>query len=174
MTAAFERNEGPDDFSAAVRGQATTRRCDSKRRSRVLIAVVLSVGVHVAALLLVVTLPHIVPTEAQPHEQGTVDLLMVEQKGAQPVQGGPPADTPAPATPPLPDADPPRAVERKDAPPTPRSVATPAATVGARRRTRAQARRKRRSQSPGGAACDRGETGRGAAGGATFAGSAGV
>jgi protein TonB len=91
-----------------------------------LIAVVLSVGVHVAALLLVVTLPHIVPTEAQPHEQGTVELLMVEQKGAQPVQGGPPADTPAPATPPLPDADPPKAVERKDAPPTPRSVATPA------------------------------------------------
>jgi len=94
-------------------------------RRFLLIAVILSIGVHIAALLLIVTLPRIMPNVAQPQEQGTVELLMVEQKGAQPVQGGPPADTPTAATPP-PKADPPKAVERKEVPPTPQSVATQA------------------------------------------------
>jgi protein TonB len=63
------------------------------RRSRiVLFAVVLSVGIHLAAALLIVLLPRAFPKEARPQEQGTVELLMIEQKGAKPSQAGQPKD----------------------------------------------------------------------------------
>jgi protein TonB len=61
------------------------------------IAVVLSVGIHLAAALLVVLLPRVLPREARPQEQGTVELLMVEKKGAEASQAGQPQkDAPLP------------------------------------------------------------------------------
>jgi protein TonB len=65
------------------------------RRGRfVLVAVVLSIGFHLAAALLIVLLPHVFPKEAPPREQGTVELLMVEKKGALPSQAGQPKNDP--------------------------------------------------------------------------------
>jgi protein TonB len=71
------------------------------RRDRILpIAVVLSVVVHLTAALLVVLSPRIVPKQPQPQEQGTVELLMVEKKGAAPSLAGQPKDNrPSPAPP---------------------------------------------------------------------------
>ena len=58
------------------------------RRRRVLpIAVSLSVAAHILAALLVLFLPRIFPPEDRLREQGTVELLMVEQKGGEPRQG---------------------------------------------------------------------------------------
>jgi protein TonB len=51
-------------------------------------AAVLSVAAHLAAALLIVLLPRVLPQQAEPREQGTVELLMVEQKGAEPSQVG--------------------------------------------------------------------------------------
>jgi protein TonB len=62
----------------------------SRRRRILLIAVVLSVAVHLAAALLIVLLPRVLPQEARPQEPGTVELLMVEKKGAGPDQAGQP------------------------------------------------------------------------------------
>jgi protein TonB len=65
-----------------------------ERRSRrfLLIALVLSVVVHLAAAVLVVLLPRLVPRDEQRHEEGAVELLMVEKKGAEPDQAGQPKD----------------------------------------------------------------------------------
>jgi protein TonB len=72
----------------------------SRRRRLMLIAIVVSVGVHLAAALLVVVLPRVLPREPAQEEQGAVELLMVEQKGATPSQAGQPENpTPAPAPP---------------------------------------------------------------------------
>jgi protein TonB len=60
----------------------------SRRRRFLLSALVLSVAVHVGAALLVVFLPRVLPHEAPPQQEGTVELLMVERKGAQPSQAG--------------------------------------------------------------------------------------
>jgi protein TonB len=62
------------------------------------VAVGLSVAVHVVAALLVVLLPRVLPRDAAPREPGTIELLMVEQKGAAPSEAGaPPESKPAPA-----------------------------------------------------------------------------
>jgi protein TonB len=67
------------------------------RRGRFLpTAVACSAAVHIAAALLVVFLPRVLPKEASPPEQGTVELLMVERKGAEPSTAGQP-------TPPMPE-----------------------------------------------------------------------
>jgi protein TonB len=93
----------------------------SRRRAFLLIAVALSVGVHIAAALLILFLPRVLPKEARPQEQGTVELLMVEQKGAKPDHPGQPdKDHPAPpekAAPPTAAAQP--AAPTTPAPPTP-------------------------------------------------------
>ena len=46
-------------------------------------AILLSVGLHLLAVLTVALLPYIKLPEAPPAEQGAVELLMVEQKGAE-------------------------------------------------------------------------------------------
>jgi protein TonB len=70
------------------------------RRRFLLTALALSVAVHVAAALLIVFLPGILPPEAHPQQGGTVELLMVERKGAQPSQAGqPPESQPTPQQP---------------------------------------------------------------------------
>jgi hypothetical protein len=49
---------------------------------------VLSIAIHVAVALMIVLLPRVVSPDARPREEGTVELLMVEKKGAQPITGG--------------------------------------------------------------------------------------
>ncbi|WP_428492600.1 energy transducer TonB [Rhodopila sp.] len=56
----------------------------SPRRRFVWIALGLSVAVHIVAALLIVLLPRVLPKQPVSRERGTVELLMVEQKGAQP------------------------------------------------------------------------------------------
>jgi protein TonB len=55
----------------------------------------MSVAAHIAAALLVVLLPRVLPREAAPVEPGTVELLMVEQQGATPNQEGAGAESPS-------------------------------------------------------------------------------
>lgn len=75
-----------------------------------LIAIAVSVGVHLAAALLLVVVPRVLPRAPGPQEQGAVELLMVEQKGAAPSQAGQPQN-PAPAPPEK--ADKPKIEDRK-------------------------------------------------------------
>jgi protein TonB len=75
-----------------LRAGAKTGRMERHGRRFLLIAVVLSVVVHLAAAVLIVLLPRLVPREGQPHEEGAVELLMIEQKGAKPDQAGQPKD----------------------------------------------------------------------------------
>jgi protein TonB len=71
-----------------------------RRRRLLRTAVLLSVGVHLAVAALIVLLPRVMPQEARPQEQGTVELLMVEQKGAQSSPRAQPDDgKPAPERP---------------------------------------------------------------------------
>lgn len=110
---------------------ARLRVAPTARRSRrlLLIALALSVAVHLAAALMVVLLPRILPKDAQTQAQGTVELLMVEQKGAEPSPGGQPKDSTAvPKPPEKPDA--PAAEDQKDAT-TARQPLPPAADQGA-------------------------------------------
>jgi periplasmic protein TonB len=65
----------------------------SRSRRFPLAMVLLSVAVHVGIALLVAFSPHFGPSEAGPQEEGTVELLMVERKGAQPSQAGQPRRT---------------------------------------------------------------------------------
>src|SRR5579859_2606162 len=69
-------------------------RVASAGRRCLLIAVLVSVAVHVVAALLVVLLPRMLPVEARPQEQGTIELLMVERKGAEPLAASPTQDSP--------------------------------------------------------------------------------
>jgi protein TonB len=81
------------------------------RRRFLLIAAAVSIAVHLAAALFVVYLPRLLPHEARPQEQGTVELLMVEKQGAEPSQAAPRQDTPpqqSPPTQPQPEKTPPR------------------------------------------------------------------
>jgi protein TonB len=103
----------------------------AKRRNRfLLVAVVLSLGVHLAAALLVVLLPRILPKQTQPQEQGTVELLMVEKKGAeagqagQPRDNGPPPERPQKADTPVIEQQ--KAEPQKVEPSTPPSSGPPA------------------------------------------------
>jgi protein TonB len=73
-----------------------------KRRRRFLpIAIALSLAVHIAAALMVVFLSRVLPKEASQPEQGTVELLMVERKGAEPSAAGQPRESQP--TPPQPE-----------------------------------------------------------------------
>jgi protein TonB len=105
----------------------------SRGRRFLLTAAVLSVAVHVAAALLIVLLPHVVSQDAPPREEGTVELLMVEKKGAQPTNPGQSQEHP---TLPTRQGDEPAAREKQapesDAHATvARSVAAPPATKAA-------------------------------------------
>jgi cytoskeletal protein RodZ len=66
-----------------------------KRHGRrfLLIALVLSVVVHLSAALLIVLLPRPLPRKEQSREEGAVKLLIIEQKGAEPGQADQPKDT---------------------------------------------------------------------------------
>jgi len=94
----------------------------SRRNRCMLIAGLLSVGVHLAAGLLVVLAPRLVPNDLVPLAQGTVELLMIEQQGAQPSPATQPTESKrAPAQKieaPKPDAP-------QDQPPTRASQPTP-------------------------------------------------
>ena len=61
------------------------------RHRFLLIAVALSVGVHVLAALLIIFLPRALPPDAEPKQPATVTLLMVEKKGAGPINAAAPA-----------------------------------------------------------------------------------
>jgi protein TonB len=112
----------------------------SRRRRFLLIAVALSVGVHVLAALLIVLLPRVLPRDAEPKEPATVELLMVEKKGAQPSQAAPPTDSkpaqkpetpkteppkPEPPKPEAPKPEAPKAEVPKDEPPAPKAIPAP-------------------------------------------------
>jgi protein TonB len=128
-----------------------------------LIAVVLSVAVHVVAALLIVLLPRVLPREARPQEQGTVELLMVEKKGAEPSAAGPKQDSPPepphlpkqeaaakPRTPkPEPQAAPPPAPPPLPSAPAADVAGEPApAPVVARQEAKAEARAEAPTPSP--------------------------
>jgi protein TonB len=110
-------------------GRRSRRRPTAPHRRFVLIAAGLSIALHLAAALLVVYLPRVLPREPRPQQQGTVELLMVERKGAEPneaakPQESPPQDSqPAPPQPkqaaaPQPEAEKPD-VQAAASPPTP-------------------------------------------------------
>jgi protein TonB len=109
---------------SAPRIQAERRRAAriAPPRSRfVLIAVLLSVGVHLLAALLIVFLPRVLPPEAGPKEQVTVELLMVEKKGNQASQADQPSVSKPPPMPPekaeTPKPEPPKPEPPKPEPP---------------------------------------------------------
>jgi periplasmic protein TonB len=62
-----------------------------------LIAALLSIAVHLAAALVVLSSPRLLPREAKPPVEGTVELLMEERKGAAPTT--PAQGQPAPPSP---------------------------------------------------------------------------
>jgi protein TonB len=106
----------------------------SPRRRFLLIALGLSVAVHLMAALLIILLPRALPRHAPPPEQGTVELLMVEQKGAKPSASSPPvADQPtkSPPTPPRPKtpAQPPEPQKPPEPPKPPIQTSEPPATA---------------------------------------------
>jgi protein TonB len=70
----------------------------SGRPRFLLIALILSVVVHLVAALFVVLLPPVLSREAVPPAQGAVELLMVEQKGAKADQAGADQQDPAVAS----------------------------------------------------------------------------
>src|ERR1700712_753605 len=87
-----------------ARGRGQDQAMAVHRRRFLLTAAALSVAVHLAAPLLGGFLPRLLPREAPAREPGTIELLMVEQKGATPNQAGtgqeqPPTPPPATAVP---------------------------------------------------------------------------
>jgi len=104
----------------------------SRGRRFLLTAAVLSIAIHVAAALMIVLLPRVVSPDARPREEGTVELLMVEKKGAQPSTSGQPQEHQLPR---LREEEKPSAPEQQaqesDAQAAvPRSVAAPPALKG--------------------------------------------
>jgi protein TonB len=118
----------PDILAPGFRiGRRQTGSVPKRRRRLLLAAVVASVAVHLTAAVLLVSLPRILPKEAPPPEQGTVELLMVEKKGAEatsPVQGSDAAQPPKPAE--QPDIPKPAKVAETPKPPKPADVPKPA------------------------------------------------
>jgi protein TonB len=98
----------PDRLAAKgfYNGRRNTSRGVARSRRLLLIAVGLSVLVHVLPLGLFVLLPRGAPPPPPPGAQGEVELLMVEQKGAEASQAGQPSETPARPAPEQADATP--------------------------------------------------------------------
>src|ERR1700759_5474875 len=98
------------------------------RRRLLPLPVSFSVAVHLLAFGLVVALSYVLPRDATPVEPATVELLMVEQKGATPSPAGQPTDaTPAPPPPaPASPAPTPPAATPPAATPTTLAAASPA------------------------------------------------
>lgn len=68
------------------------------RQRFLLIAILLSVAVHILSALLIVFLSRTLPPNKEPKEPATVALLMVEKRGAGPIDAAAPTDrNPAPA-----------------------------------------------------------------------------
>lgn len=84
----------------------------------------LSVAVHVGIATLIVSLPRLMPKDPQPSEQGTVELLMVEQKGAQSGAAVQSKDVTLPPKPPE-KPSPPKAEQQVDETPKPPSNSVP-------------------------------------------------
>jgi protein TonB len=137
----------------AVPGPENRRRrftpADVRRRRLLKIAIGLSVLVHLLPVGAFILLPPAAPADNKSDEQGAVELLMVERKGAAPSQPGqpdtaapqpaqPPAKAPSPPqktatpekTPPAPAVKsvPPSGSEPVPPPPSPPAAATAAAT----------------------------------------------
>ena len=87
-------------------------------------ALALSVLLHVGAIVLL-TVAHRSGAPAPPPVQGAVELLMVEKKGSEASQGGPPPSPPQPEV--KPDAEP---KPQKAAPPPPPPAPAPLAQKG--------------------------------------------
>jgi protein TonB len=144
----------PDETAAQGFANGRWRASVPGPRSRpvLLIAVTLSVLVHLAPFAVVAIMPPLAPVKVDPEARGEVELLMVEQKGAAPSAAGQPtdgkatpeaakpaaqapdkADTPkqATATPPLPATDeigeavPPPPSAAADTPPAPQTSPSP-------------------------------------------------
>ncbi|HEY4172304.1 MAG TPA: energy transducer TonB [Rhodopila sp.] len=108
----------PPGFEAERPQAASTT---SPRRRFLLIAVALSVGIHVLAALLIIYLPRALPPDAEPKQPATITLLMVEKKGAGPVTAAAPAvrqPTPHKQAEP-PKTEPPKPEPPKSEPPKP-------------------------------------------------------
>lgn len=97
----------------------------SPRRRFLLIALGLSVAVHIAAALLILLLPRVLPRPANPREQGTVELLMVEQKGAKLSAAPQPVENQPTKTPPRPEAPTQPPEPQKPAEPPKPAIPTP-------------------------------------------------
>ena len=92
------------------------------RRRILLVAAGVSIGIHLATALLILVLPRILPKDDRQPEQGTIELVMEEHKGAEPgAPGEPKPDQPPLPNPPTPDAP------KADAP-APTSGAQPSGT----------------------------------------------
>jgi protein TonB len=69
----------------------------ASRRRMLVVAVCVSIGVHLLAAGVIGFLPRFQPRDTEPREQGTVELVMVAKKGLQPKQATPSANRePAP------------------------------------------------------------------------------
>jgi protein TonB len=88
-------------------------------RRVLLIAVALSVLVHLLPFGVVALMPPLVPVKPAPDAQGEVELLMVEQKGAAPSPAAQPSDGKD-----IPDAARPaeKAADKADTPPAPKTA----------------------------------------------------
>jgi protein TonB len=123
-----ERLSAPGLVSGRSRGAPKV----PHRTRFLLIAVVLSVAVHLAAALLVVFLPRVMPKEARPQEQGTIELLMVEKKGADPSQAGQPIEQKPTAAPPEKTLEPTKQATPKPEPDVPATKPAPALPTDAK------------------------------------------
>lgn len=76
----------------------------SRGRPILLIAVGVSIGIHLATALLTFVLPRILPRDDRRPEQGTIELVMEEHRGAEPgAAGEPKPDQPHVPDPPQPN-----------------------------------------------------------------------
>ena len=108
------RSTIPEPGFEAERPQAAS--IATPRRRFLLIAILLSVGVHLVAALLIVLLPRALPPDKAPDEPVTVALLMVEKQGAGPVDA---AGSAEPHPTPQNQAEAPKAEPPKPEPPQP-------------------------------------------------------
>ena len=117
---------GPRGVSVPAVQDKRRGRLVSPRRRFVWIALGLSVAVHIVAALLIVLLPRVLPRQPVARETGTVELLMVEQKGAKPSAAPrPAAERAARAQPAPPRPAQPPAVKQAAQPPAVKQPAQP-------------------------------------------------
>jgi periplasmic protein TonB len=113
-------------------GKRWRRGPTAPRRRFLLIAVALSVAVHLMAAALIVYGPRVLPAHTPPPEQGEVELLMVEHQGAQASPAAQPQETqPTPPQPERKPQPPPKEAQKPETP-TPAPPPAPAPPVVAK------------------------------------------